>query len=249
MIRWAYGVTTVPERKNDLLPRTLLSLSLAGFDQPRLFVDGIDHAAALSYEALGLAVTARTPPRLRVAGNWVLALYELYYRQPEADLFALFQDDLVTYPNLRRYLERNRCPDKGYMNLYTFPSNQELSEGKVGWFKSREISSPPGFQTGRGAVGLVFPKDAVIILLSQRGLVDRVQDPHRGHKKIDGGVVDAMNRAGWTEYVHNPSLLQHTGHHTTCGNLPHLQATSFRGESFDALQLIQETDRAAQAHL
>ena len=37
-LRWVYGVTTVPERRADLLPRTLVSLDRAGFPSPRIFV-------------------------------------------------------------------------------------------------------------------------------------------------------------------------------------------------------------------
>jgi hypothetical protein len=56
-------------------------------------------------------------------------------------------------------------------------------------------------------------------------------------------IVTAMKRAGWKEYVHNPSLLQHTGDgQTTLGN--HIGndrwpgADSFPGEEFDALSLL-----------
>lgn len=239
-IRWAYGVTTVPERRHDLLPRTLASLAWGGFDKPRLFVDGCGPEHALSYTSFNLPITVRYDA-LKTAGNWVLALYELYYRNPESERFALFQDDLVTYRNLRKYLERCVLPDAGYWNLYTFPSNQSYCPpGCWGWYESRPVTPhAPQWQSGRGAVALVFSRAAVITLLSQRSLVERVQDGQIKDRKIDGGIVNAMNLAGYREYVHNPSLVQHTGEQSTMGNLPHPQAQSFLGEDYDALSLAR----------
>lgn len=227
---WAYGITTVPSRLKDLFPRTLRSLQEAGFDQPRLFVDGVKDSK--DYDQFGLEVTTHYP-NLRTAGNWVLSLYELYIRNPEADRFAIFQDDFVTGKNLRLYLDCCNYPDKGYWNLYTFPCNQNLCpEGKTyqGWY--------PSDQLGKGAVALVFNREAVCTLLSQRMLVNRPQDAVRGHRAIDGGIVDSMNVIGWTEYIHNPSLVQHTGLMSSMGNKRHPTADSFQGEDFDLMTLV-----------
>src|SRR5690348_4917848 len=106
--RWSYGVTTVLERRDNLLPRTLKSLAAGGFDKPRLFVDGCP--AASYYDGFGLEVTIRNP-RIRTHPHWVLSLLELFGRDPTADRFALFQDDLVCYKNLRDYLGGCRYPD------------------------------------------------------------------------------------------------------------------------------------------
>lgn len=225
---WAYGITTVPSRLKDLFPRTLKSLQLAGFDQPHIFVDGEPD----DYSSLGTSFTVRIP-NVRTAGNWVLSLYELYIRNPQADRFAIFQDDFVTSLNLRMYLDCCNYPDKGYWNLYTFPCNQRLCpEGKTyqGWY--------PADQYGKGAVALVFNREAVCTLLSNRQLVDRPQDENRGHKAIDGGIVDVMTTLGWIEYVHNPSLVQHTGLVSSMGNKRHPTADSFQGEDFDLMTLV-----------
>jgi hypothetical protein len=226
-LSWAYGVTTVLERRESLLPQTLLSLKRAGFESPRLFIDGSKPDAV--WESLGLEVTYRWP-RIRTAANWTLALWELYAREPQADRYAMFQDDFVTYPNLRAYLESVPYPEKGYLNLYTFPSEQSNAQGRKGFYESR--------QNGRGAVALIFNREAVVTLLSSRHLADRPQDAHRGHKAIDGGIVESMKKAGWKEYVHNPSLTQHVGDISSMGNKKHLKALSFQGESFDALNLL-----------
>lgn len=226
-MNWAYGITTVPSRINEYFPRTLESLRRAGFNSPRLFVDGAKSSA--EYERFGLDDVTVRWPGVRTVGNWQLSMLELYIRNPSANLYAIFQDDFVTYRNLREYLERAPMPSQGYLNLYTFPSNQQLATGQ-GWYKSN--------QQGKGAVALVFTRLGVQTLFQQRSFIEKVCDPGRGHKSIDGAIVTAMSAAGWTEYVHNPSLVQHIGDASSMRNPPHLKATSFRGEEFDALELL-----------
>jgi hypothetical protein len=228
-MRWAYGVMTVPQRENDLLPQTLESLSNAGFNKPRLFVDGSREQSRLE-SRFGLEVTVRHPS-IRTAGNWVLSIYELYYRDPNAERYALFQDDMVTYRNLRAYLERCRYPEKGYWNLYTFPSNESLSNGVTGWYLSNQF--------GRGAVALIFDRPTLVALLGSQHMAKRPQDCQRGWKAIDGGIVTALAEVGIKEYVHCPSLVQHTGKVSVMGNKPHLLSNNFLGESFDALKLLE----------
>ena len=227
-IKWAYGVTTVPQRVNDLLPSTLASLARGGFDKPVLFIDGDKNSVA--YTSFGLDYTLRFPS-IRTAGNWTLSMLELYIRNPEAHRYALFQDDMVTYHNLRQYLEGCEYPAKGYWNLYTFPKNQKLapSPDHVGWY--------PSNQRGLGAVAIVLSREALITLFRQPHFLNRAQDCHRGHRSIDGGIATAFTKAGWREYVHSPSLVQHTGKVSAMKNSPHQQAPSFRGENFDALEL------------
>lgn len=237
-MRWSYGVTTVESRRRSLLPRTLASLKAAGFDRPHLFVDGGRDSAGWEKE-FGLTVTLRGGDPVRTAGAWVLSLYELYCREPSADRFAVFQDDLITYRGLREYLTKAPYPTKGYCNLYTFPSNEKLvptgTDGKPrpGWFRSA--------QNGRGAVGLVFDREAVVELLASRHMAERPQDAHRGHRSIDGGILESMRKAGWTEYCHWPSLVQHEGEVSSMGNKPHKRSECFRGEEFDVRGLLEVT--------
>lgn len=240
MIRWTYGLMTVPERRLEPLPATLASLARAGFDAPHLFVDGCSDSA--EYRPLLLekrigGLTCRSE-RVGVAGNWILALYELYCLQPAYERYAIFQDDFVTYPRLREYLDKCKYPEKGYWNCYTMPSNQIIAdqavriEGKKieGWYLSA--------QNGRGAVALVFDLLTVTTLLANQELVDRPQDVRRGKVSIDGGVINVLKKVGWTEWVHNPSLTQHTGTVSTLGHNCR-SAISFRGEGFDAMSLMK----------
>lgn len=232
--RWAYAITTVEMRRGSLLPATIDSLARAGFKAPRLAVDGSKDLKG--YETrFGLETTLRTTP-LRAYAHWFLTLSELYFRDPAATYFAMFQDDLLAVSGLKTYLERS-APEvfaaKGYLNLYTFPVNQAIGDGTKpggGWFKANQM--------GKGAVALVFDKPAVLTLLSSRHMVERAQDVHRGHRSIDGGVLTAMAAEGWTEYCHNPSLVQHTGDVSAIGNVAHAKADSFRGENYDPNVLL-----------
>lgn len=231
-MKWSYGVTTVPRRRGNLFPRTLASLRSAGFDSPHLFVDGDPDGASWRRE-FGLEVTARSTP-VRTAGHWCLSLAELYFRDPSADRFAVFQDDLVSVKNLRTYLEWSKYPGQAYLNLYTFPENEKLApkDRSGGWYESNQL--------GRGAVALVFSREAVTKLMTSRYMADRPQCRKRGWRAIDGGVVMAMRNMKWKEYVHSPSLVQHTGIQSSMGNLEHPTAMSFPGEGFDAMGLARK---------
>lgn len=224
-MKWSYGVTAVPERvQNGLLEKTLQSLFEAGFDKPRLFIDG-----PLEVVPSWMSLYERTVhvPKVRTFGNWVLTAWELYLRDPHADRYVIFQDDFVTYRNLRQYLERCEYPEQGYWNLYTFSQNIKPLNG---WYESNQL--------GKGAVALVFNNKAIRTLLAQQYMVDRPLNPNRGWKAVDGGIVSAYKLIGWKEYVHNPSLVQHTGLESSMGNRRHELAKTFKGEDFDALELL-----------
>lgn len=248
---WASGVTTTPYRRDDLLPRTLRSLAAAGFASPRLFVDG-DKDGISWEQQFGLEVTTRYPT-IRALGNWELGLRELFIRNPTAQMFAMFQDDLVMAKNVRAYLDQTQqsLPIKrGYLNLITYSlpeprgGNEEVIDRKPpGWYTGKALrGSTNGFQVGVGAVALVFTLEAAQVILESRHTVKKpLADGMRGWKAIDGGVVNAMNCEGWHEYVHSPSLVQHIGRVSTVGNddLSRLcRAKTFPGESFDALSLL-----------
>ncbi len=215
-VRWAAAVTTVPSRRKTLLPRTLESLSRGGFERPRLFVDGIDPRDEIDvYQD----VTIHNPP-LRSYGNWVIALWELLIRHPEAHRYVIFQDDLVCVSNLRQYLEHLPFPERGYLNLFTNPQNQALipRDEAPTRQRSQRVGFFPSNQMGRGALGLVFDRAGVTTLLAQPHIVERPLEVAKSWCNIDGAILTAMKKAGYTEYCHNPSLLQHTGQESTLGH-------------------------------
>lgn len=233
-IDWQYGVLTVPSRRDELLPRTLSSLQAAGFHAPRLFVDGERDASFYSH--FGLEVTCRSPAILTMP-NWFLALQELYFRNPNADRYALFEDDFVTYPHLKEYLDSLLLQEKTYWNLHTFPSNMEIAPKETGFF--------PSHQTGRSAIGLVFSHQGVIDLLSTREVMLRpLTGGEKWWKKHDGLVLEILGRIwGHTELVHNPSLTFHIGEISSMSNPVFPPALSFRGEEFDARRFLNVDSR------
>lgn len=203
-MKWSYGVTTVLERRDHELQNTLVSLAAAGFPCPRVFVDD---------------------PRLGCASRWALSLYELYLREPQAELYAMFQDDILVCRNVRQYVERT-APKDGYINLYTDRSNETVLD-RPGW--------QPSLQRGRGALALVFPKDTMVDLLQAKHLVMKPQAASRPNTNVDGAVIESMLAANRKEYVHMPSLVQHMGQRSTLGMKPFTNSGSFPGETVNAL--------------
>jgi hypothetical protein len=232
-MKWAYGVTTVKQRET-ILAATLKSLAGAGFQTPRLFIDGRKESCPTDFW-----FTQRCP-KVGALGNWILGMWELYLRDPLAERYAMFQDDLITSRNVRQYLEACAYPAKGYLNLFTAPENHDPIEAPANKFVTHQFYNSD--QKGRGAVAIVFSREALIALLSQPYLVQYVASPGMGLRGvgIDGAVLTAMRNAGYSEYVHNPSLVQHVGDVSTMGNMPHAKAPSFRGEEFDCLTLLQK---------
>ena len=228
-LSWSYGLTTCKRRVKDpkLLIRTIESLSSAGFGEPIVFADETD-PEDIPEELDHLEWNCRGV-HLRTFANFCLGLMEIYMRSPRADRFAMFQDDFITYRNLRDYLEAVPYPQKGYLNLYTFPENEKDLDG---WYFSN--------QQGLGAVALVFDNATVRALLSSEHMMNRPLDKNRGWRAIDGGIVTGLKHKGIKEYVHNPSLVQHTGTHSSMGNNTHAQATTFRGEHLNAMELLPQ---------
>lgn len=225
-MNWAYGVITVPERRYKYLPKTLESLKQAGFRTPTLFVDG--HLG--SFKEFNLPIVKRYS-RIHAFGNWILALLELWIRNPRADRFAIFQDDFITYPNLKEYLDTCELKSDQYWNLLTFPQNEALWDRKtLGWY--------PSNQFGRGAVALVFNYDCLYKILTSPYIMAKPRNKDNPHRSIDGCLVTSMTKSGVTEMVHYPTLIYHIGDGTSIGNRQHAKPASFQGQSFDAKRLI-----------
>lgn len=231
---WSYAVTTVPSRL-DSLSETLSSLADGGFDKPVISVDGfINDPAYVSNAPIG------------TFKHWHRTLLDLYSRNPWSQYYAIFQDDMICVKNLRHYLALSEIPDNSYLNLFTFMENEDIVRDQpTGWIPAYRTQA--GFQMGRGAVALVLPHNAVEALLSSNHFITRRRDAIRGNRSLDGAVVEALGQAGFTEYVHNPSLVQHTGTVSSMGNpwsqtpgdKRYVYALTFPGKDFDALTLLK----------
>ena len=207
-MQWSYGITTCRDRINR----------------------GITSKTRAELSKAGF-----TDPKLfvdknyGVAGNWILGLWKLYLLKPMADRFVIFQDDIVCCRNIRQYLEFVPFPERGYWNLYTSRSNSA-------------VQLVPGFQRasqlGKGALGLVFNRDGVRTLLSSQKIVDKPLEAKRPTTSIDGSICLALKDKGFSEYIHNPSLIQHGDYDSTIGNAREGRNSElFCGEEFDARDL------------
>lgn len=245
--QWEYAVTSVPSRLDNLLPRTLKSLRDGGFPLPDLYVDGYISNPITSTEYQTHTRYIHQRRNVRTFAHWHMTLLDMYSRNPWAQYYAIFQDDFVCVRNLRYYIEQQTWPEKGYLNLMTFMENEKVIVDKpTGWIEAHRTAA--GYQMGRGAVALVFTHAGVETLLSQPHLITRRRDSQRGHISVDGAIVEAMGQAGWIEYIHNPSLVQHTGEQSTMGNNKHPLAQSFPGEDFDVLTLLEHPHAATIAN-
>ena len=231
-ITWAYGITTVPERIDKEFTQTLHSLCDAGFPDPHIFVDGCDDPSL--YSKFERRVSCTPKPPISIVGNWMLGMWELYVRDHKATYYAMFQDDILAVGNLREYLEKCEYPKKGYWNLYCHEENRKYTNGKPGWQLA--------FQKGLGALGLIFDRTALQTVMNAGLLIRKPASAQRNRatKALDGGILEGMKNAGYKEYVHNPSLLQHTGGISSLNNHGRLlPIDSFPGTDFDALTLLQ----------
>ena len=208
MVRWSYGITTVSERRFNLLQDTLQSLASSGFPNPKVFTDGLPH-------------------KLGHLANWMRTAFNLYTMEPLADRYAIFEDDLICCSNLREYLEQWH-PDPGYLNLLTHQQNADLLQPRAphGWYLSN--------QRGRGAVALVFDNSAIRDLLTSRVFIDRPKMEHK--QSADSIVLESLGPYGYKEYFHHPGLVQHMGKESMLGH-QYGEMESFGGTSYDPLTI------------
>lgn len=221
-MHWVVAMTTCEERvASGVTGESLKSLEQAGF--PRSIVSL--HVDGLNKEAFG------------IVGNWILTAWEMYLRSPKADVYAIFQDDIICGKGLREYLDKTiNVHRKAYHNLYTSSSNYSHLGIDKGWCKSNQL--------GRGALGLVFSRAALTALLSSQEVVAKPQTV-RGTVGIDGAILHGMARAGFHEMVHNPSLVQHRGEvESTKGGPIGRVSPCFPGEDFNLMELICQVEES-----
>lgn len=242
-MKWTCGITAVPSRRGTTLPKTLTSLEAGGFESPRLFIDGEQDALAWGY--LGYEYTMRWPA-VHAFGNFWMGLLELYLRDPLADLYAMFQDDVLVCRNTRKYVEATlptllaKLGKPAYLNLITFAPNEDLVRDKgIGWHLSNQL--------GWGGQALVFPRDTMLRMFQSKHLVERplgmrngVPDPPRAWKNLDGGVVTSVKSFGGVEVVHYPSLVHHVDCESVIGNGRDRRTENgkWSGEDFDAMSWL-----------
>lgn len=227
-MKWSYGVTTHRSRINGLLQSTLASLDRAGFASPVLFADDISNVSVFK-TWMNLECEARYP-RIGAFANFWLGLVSLYVRDPHADVYAMFQDDIVCSLGVRQYIESTIPDCPCYLNLCTYPANILPCDG-IGWYPA--VSS-----FGLGAQALVFPSHSLRVLLQSKWLVEHPRDRFRGTQAIDGIVKSSFRDAGVIEFVHNPTLVNHVGNVSAIGHPPQPPSYGFLGEDYDLMTIL-----------
>jgi hypothetical protein len=219
LMRFSFAVTSCEQRlKSGALSQTVEQINRAGFPKNQLVrcVDGMDG------EPFG------------IFGNWILTAWELFLRDPKSDFYVIFQDDIRCCRNIKPYLQATLSPHaKSYFNLYTGRSNAEHIGDATGWHDSN--------QNGRGALGLVFPRAVLMLLLTSQEIVSHPQQTD-GTRGVDKVVCLAMRRLGITERVHRPSLIQHRDEcdvPSTRRPAPGRVSGCFAGEDADAMQFLR----------
>jgi hypothetical protein len=234
-------VTTCPARLSTLLPETIRAVRAAGFD-PDIYADGL-----LSQEQkAGIQVLLSEQAKVHDGHNvqpfshWYRSVLTMFMQHPWSQWYVVFQDDLTCPKTLLQYILNSKLPPKAYFNLFTFMENEQVAaESSTGWIEAYKTKK--GVQFGRGGVCLMFRHDALTALLSQQHMLMRRLNYKRGNTSLDGAIVEAMTQAGYREYIHNPSLVQHTGHVSSMGNKQHEQAKTYPGDDFDLMTLLKDT--------
>jgi hypothetical protein len=197
--RWAVGVTTSP-RRVPTLETCLDSIVRAGWEQPRLFLDGTMHVP-LRYSHL--PVTWREDS-IGALPSWYMALAELILQQPDADAYVVLQDDVVLFDreSLREHLERVLWPGDHPGLVSLFYTGLDSANG---WFEAKGAWH-------FSAQGFIFPPGAARAFLSDADVsrswlaasfethipIPEVLFEWTAHRKID-------------VWYTNPSLAQHIG--------------------------------------
>jgi hypothetical protein len=199
---------------------------------------------------------------MRTVGRWITAAWELLIRNPTAGRFLIFQDDVVLCRGVREYLDGCAWPDRAYLNLHTHGPNERVARGKAdGWHRGHPNNDDPVLQIGYGAAALAFTREGLEACLRSEHLQRKIRDvgldtqgspggkPKHyadggvrlmGNVRIDGAIVTAMNLAGWSEWVHNPSLAEHVGDVSSMGAHRYQPTATFRGEQFNAMSLLEK---------
>lgn len=179
----AYAVTTCP-RKVSTLHATLNALDRAGWDEPLIIDDQHKRRGA--------------------AGNWLVALTDLYIQQPNAQRYAIFQDDIDVRAHARAVVDALEMPPRaGVLSLYV-PAKYTARTSGV--HRHDKLI---------GALALILPAGPVRELLASGMLASyRATGPNDG-RYLDVKLGEWMQEQDYAIYYYHPSLVQHTGEHST----------------------------------
>jgi len=202
---WAVGVTTAP-RIQPMLSTCLESLSRAGWENPRLFIDS---AVKVPEPYDRLPCTFRDE-RVGAWANYYLTLTELLLRHPRADAYMVVQDDALFHDRepLRPYLETIFWPGRTSCLVSLYCSDADTA-GEPGWH-------PSDGAVKSGPVVLAFPRELAKDFLTDREVFEHRWDADELAATSIGDVISfwAYGR-GIPVWLPTPSLVQHVGDTST----------------------------------
>ena len=194
--QWAAAMLTAP-RSEPAIEQSLISLTNAGFSDIHIFAE----PEAFIPERFKHLKATRRSRRFGNFLNFYSCLTTLLSQQPDADAYAVFQDDIDVASGLRQWCEEQLWPqDCGVVSLFTPRLHSQRTSG---W----RICNP-GPQRVCGAQALVFRRDLLQQFLSDPHVLYSLQLRVRGDDEVLGGWL-ARNGLGIA--YHTPSLVQHTG--------------------------------------
>lgn len=196
---WAVGITAAPRPGPPTLPRTLESLSKAGFPAPIVFAEPNTPTEG----AQGMAYVSRNPTRLGAWHNFLHALRVLVDRHPTAAALVVAQDDVMVCQGLQDYLKATLWPGPvdrvAMVSPYTAGPNRAACRG---WNLRLD-----GFYAV-GALFCVFPVEAARRLLTD--LSEKFPNVP-SEKRIDAKIGRWAAHRNLSIWRHTPSLGQHIG--------------------------------------
>jgi len=174
---WAVGVITAP-RPIETLARSLASVHRAGWPEVLVAAD-LDHKGCWR--------------------NWLEAVKRLTSLYPQADAYAIFEDDVVYCRNLRQYLQHHLWPAAENVALCSVFCPAAYRLQKQGWHEERRWPSGSYLVSSQA---WILPPQAARAVVSELWHVDT---PHG----TDGHVGQWAEDSGRTVWYHTPSLAQH----------------------------------------
>jgi glycosyltransferase involved in cell wall biosynthesis len=225
-LHWAVGMITAP-RSEPTIGRTLRGLRAAGFDQVHIFAEP---GSSIPGEFAHLPRTVHGRPLGNLA-NFFTSLVSLFVGQPNADAYALFQDDVEPARGLRAWCDDQFWPDGvGLVSLYTCQSHQDL---KSGW-RTQSL----GMYRTFGALAFVFRRDVLKEFLTDGRLLE-FREAGRLHGD-DLVVGEWAARRGIGIAYHTPSLVAHLGNPAIGPNGDHAVSPLTRQQAIASVDRLSD---------
>ena len=199
--RWAVGVTTAP-RKEETFAASMRSILAAGFE-PHIFAEP---DSPIPDEFSHLPLTQHRS-KLGCWPNYYMALQEMLTRDPHADAYAIFQDDIILASQTKEFLERALWPTEnlGVVSIYC---SLAYAQEKPGWYTLDQ-------KWVWGACAFIWPRHQLVHFLSNNAIHWRLTGRAQGVRNIDIVVGNWAKEHSRPVWYCSPSLVQHIGNTST----------------------------------